>query len=134
MADQWPAFEECMPERPLIQNYWRENDGEWLELVKQRYEETRKIIGEEATQATQASAEGGQTSNQIPRIIHHIWLGSPMPERLEKMRKTWIDMHPEPKWQHVSALGRKRFRSIIDQRALKSTLTPMRVVLLQPTV
>jgi inositol phosphorylceramide mannosyltransferase catalytic subunit len=31
---------------------------------------------------------------KIPKIIHHIWLGSPMPELYKEFRRTWIDKHP----------------------------------------
>ena len=32
----------------------------------------------------------------IPRIFHHIWVGSdPLPEEFEKYRQTWIRHHPE---------------------------------------
>lgn len=31
----------------------------------------------------------------IPRIIHHVWLGSvPVPDHLASLRKTWLDQHP----------------------------------------
>lgn len=31
----------------------------------------------------------------IPKIIHFIWLGSPLPERCKRMIDTWISFHPE---------------------------------------
>jgi len=31
---------------------------------------------------------------KIPKIIHHIWLGSPLPERFAQYRKTWQQLHP----------------------------------------
>lgn len=34
----------------------------------------------------------------IPRVIHHIWLGDPMPDHLERMVATWADLHPT--WEH----------------------------------
>ncbi|MGE0009511.1 MAG: glycosyltransferase family 32 protein [Candidatus Babeliales bacterium] len=31
----------------------------------------------------------------IPKIIHQIWLGSPLPEKLKKLQMTWIELHPD---------------------------------------
>lgn len=30
----------------------------------------------------------------IPKIIHHVWLGSPLPEKYKKYRETWKQFHP----------------------------------------
>lgn len=32
---------------------------------------------------------------KIPKIIHHIWLGGPMPEQYMVWRQKWQDMHPD---------------------------------------
>jgi mannosyltransferase OCH1-like enzyme len=36
----------------------------------------------------------------IPKVLHHIWLGSPFPERFQAFRTTWLDHHPteDGKW------------------------------------
>jgi len=31
---------------------------------------------------------------RIPKIIHHIWLGSPLPEKYKLLRETWKKHHP----------------------------------------
>lgn len=36
---------------------------------------------------------------RIPHIIHHIWLGSPLPEQYARWRETWINTHPD--WQYI---------------------------------
>ena len=36
---------------------------------------------------------------QIPKIIHQIWLGSPLPEGLKKYTRTWQQLHPG--WQYI---------------------------------
>lgn len=36
---------------------------------------------------------------QIPKIIHHIWLGSPFPPHLAELRETWRKFHPD--WQLI---------------------------------
>jgi inositol phosphorylceramide mannosyltransferase catalytic subunit len=35
----------------------------------------------------------------IPKVIHHIWLGSPLPEKCRILRETWIKNHPG--WEFV---------------------------------
>jgi mannosyltransferase OCH1-like enzyme len=35
----------------------------------------------------------------IPRVIHHVWVGDPMPDRLTAYVRTWRDLHPG--WDHV---------------------------------
>lgn len=35
----------------------------------------------------------------IPRTIHHIWVGPPMPDPLTAYMRTWRDLHPD--WEHV---------------------------------
>jgi len=36
---------------------------------------------------------------RIPKIIHHIWLGSPFPEKYEQLRETWKQHHPD--WEFI---------------------------------
>lgn len=36
---------------------------------------------------------------RIPKIIHRIWLGSPLPEKEQKMGETWIKNNPD--WQYI---------------------------------
>jgi mannosyltransferase OCH1-like enzyme len=36
---------------------------------------------------------------RIPKIIHQIWLGSPMPERFSQLAKTWKQHHPTWKYR-----------------------------------
>lgn len=31
----------------------------------------------------------------IPKIVHHIWLGSELPEKNKQLRKTWHEQHPD---------------------------------------
>ncbi len=39
-----------------------------------------------------------QASPKIPKIIHHIWLGCPLPQRYKKYLKSWQKLHPD--WKH----------------------------------
>lgn len=34
----------------------------------------------------------------IPKIIHQVWIGSPLPERFKKLTQTWKEMHPD--WEY----------------------------------
>jgi len=36
---------------------------------------------------------------RIPKIIHHVWLGSPFPEKYKHLQQTWFDNHPD--WEYV---------------------------------
>jgi mannosyltransferase OCH1-like enzyme len=35
------------------------------------------------------------SESHIPKIIHQIWLGSPLPAHFEKLQQTWKDKHPD---------------------------------------
>ena len=35
----------------------------------------------------------------IPKIIHQIWIGGPLPDVFKKYMKTWQDMHPD--WEYI---------------------------------
>jgi mannosyltransferase OCH1-like enzyme len=39
----------------------------------------------------------------IPKILHHIWVGPPMPERLNPYVESWRTLHPE--WEHLLWTG-----------------------------
>lgn len=39
----------------------------------------------------------------IPRVLHHIWVGPPMPDRLAPYVQSWRDLHPA--WEHVMWTG-----------------------------
>jgi len=38
------------------------------------------------------------TDLQIPKIIHQIWLGSPLPEEFEVLQQSWIEYHLDRGW------------------------------------
>lgn len=37
----------------------------------------------------------------IPRVLHQIWVGGPVPPWLAEMRQTWLELHPSPGWEHI---------------------------------
>lgn len=61
------------------------NDANW-QLVKSAYEKNCAI-------------QLYQSEPKIPKIIHHIWLGSPFPQRCIELRNQWIEFHPD--WQCI---------------------------------
>lgn len=40
-----------------------------------------------------------QTQLRIPKIIHQIWLGSPLPQKYKAFAQTWMKYHPD--WQYI---------------------------------
>ncbi len=40
-----------------------------------------------------------QEQPRIPKIIHQVWLGSPLPERYKAWQKSWQNAHPD--WQYI---------------------------------
>lgn len=61
------------------------DNNEW-QIVKHLYD-------------TYLDKKNSNYSPKIPKIIHHIWLGSPLPERCRILRETWIKHHPD--WQFI---------------------------------
>lgn len=55
-------------------------------------------------------------TNQIPRIIHQIWLGSPLPERYKKFQDTWKKFHPDWEYRLWTEADLKDFK-LINQKA-----------------
>lgn len=78
-------FDVAMSQTPYY--YGGKQDAVNWKMVKDRY--SRHII---------KSFEYKEDS-LIPKIIHHIWLGSPLPERCRVLRETWIKHHPD--WQFI---------------------------------
>ncbi|MBI5273924.1 MAG: hypothetical protein HY860_02585 [Chlamydiales bacterium] len=52
----------------------------------------------------------------IPRIIHQIWLGSPLPKRYKKFQETWKKYHPDWKYKLWTESDLKNFK-LINQKA-----------------
>lgn len=39
------------------------------------------------------------SGKHIPKIIHQVWLGSPLPERYKKLQESWRKYHPD--WEYI---------------------------------
>lgn len=64
------------------------------------YEEIRECASIQNLQVFQIAyarnvllAKQGSEANRIPKIIHQIWLGSPLPEKYFAWMRTWMDWH-----------------------------------------
>lgn len=89
----------------LCKNFILKDFDESMELVEfqEKIKVTKKVLGidglalydffkdlyQKNTRQSQLSIEP-----RIPKIVHQIWLGSPVPEELKAIMKTWIDLHP----------------------------------------
>ena len=43
----------------------------------------------------QEAPVGSAEATSIPKVLHHIWLGSPFPSRFQAFRASWLEHHPE---------------------------------------
>jgi mannosyltransferase OCH1-like enzyme len=51
--------------------------------------------------ANQPGCLAFQDTPKIPKIIHQIWIGSPVPEVLEKYRTSWLKKHAREGWTYI---------------------------------
>lgn len=49
-----------------------------------------------------SSVDGPSRPPLIPLTIHHIWLGSPLPEPLEHLRESWLSRHAHASHKHAA--------------------------------
>ena len=62
------------------------NEATFLHQALTEYEYALRILQEPPASSHKFSS--------IPKVLHHIWLGSPFPERFQAFRTTWIEHHP----------------------------------------
>ncbi len=60
-------------------------------------------------------------SYRIPKIIHQIWLGGPLPARYKEIQKTWAEKHPDWEYRLWTDADAKVFP--MKNRALFETAT-----------
>ncbi|CAN0053305.1 unnamed protein product [Ectocarpus fasciculatus] len=63
---------------------WSPNDAEWMQLVQDNYDKHHRLMG---------PVRGDGEPPLIPLKIHHIWLGSPLPEAFARLRESWLARH-----------------------------------------
>ncbi|CAM9368441.1 unnamed protein product [Scytosiphon promiscuus] len=66
---------------------WSPDDAAWMRLVRDNYNKHHRHAP-----ATPVSRGGGRQP-LIPLKIHHIWLGSPLPEVFSRLRESWLSRH-----------------------------------------
>lgn len=76
------SFNQSMGQNRLYNPELLEKDKNWY-VAKQLYD--KHILNTTENLVTE----------RIPKIIHHIWLGSPLSEEHKRLRQTWIDHHPD---------------------------------------
>jgi hypothetical protein len=74
--------------------------------------------------------------HRIPKIIHQIWIGGPVPDVFKKYMKTWQDMHPD--WQYILwtdekvqelfPLYNQEFYDQVDGMGVKSDLLKWEII------
>ncbi|MBX7065866.1 MAG: hypothetical protein K1X28_01425 [Parachlamydiales bacterium] len=91
-----------------LQNLYEAEHGKKWKLARKLYEK-------------HLSAKSSKTP-RIPKIIHQIWIGGPLPEKYLPLQKTWIEKHPD--WEYrlwtdadvpnFPFLNRERFEKAIN--------------------
>ncbi|CAM9411651.1 unnamed protein product [Choristocarpus tenellus] len=85
------VFSSCCPIRPIEWGLWSPHDRVWMQILKDHYDIFH--LGN-CVQSRDGVAEVG-TGYRIPRIIHHIWLGSSLPPIFCELRRSWEAMHAD---------------------------------------
>ena len=80
LVGQWPGYAEAMHVNGVLDALCNDDNRAELRVFERAYEASRNLPPLE--QPT------------IPRVIHQIWLGSPLPESLAKLSATWRRLHP----------------------------------------
>jgi hypothetical protein len=80
----WPAFDDCLPHDEVFETFVDVN-AKVLVKLGVLYDRNRPDLT--APRATPT----------IPKVIHQIWLGSPLPRKLARYRETW--QRPHPQWE-----------------------------------
>lgn len=81
-ANSWVTFESGMSKNYAFNPEYLNRSKEWNTL-KELY---NKNVIENKIESKRL---------KIPKILHWIWLGSPLPERCKRLQKTWQEKHPD---------------------------------------
>lgn len=73
-------FNHYMQNSEYFDERFTKYNAEW-EILKEQFNKIKKL-----------------EFNLIPRKIHQIWLGSPLPKKYEKLQQSWIKNHPN--WEY----------------------------------
>ena len=97
-SNEAPSFDESMKRSQSFNVKHSRRDPCWMHL-RYLFNEYKK---KEVPKVPQIAAY------RIPKIIHFIWLGSPLPERCKKLIATWKEFHPTwtiRLWTHADVPG-----------------------------
>lgn len=111
------------------------------------YQATQKIVGVDGVKLLKffrdlyvlnnLSTIAPQSTLKIPKIIHQVWLGSPLPEAFKKYINTWITMHLKRGWSYklwtdedmkTFKLFNQKFYDETDSAGVKSDLLKWEIV------
>lgn len=76
----WPSFDNAMASYTSYRKEICNRDAHW-NCVKRLYNQAFMPMNYSETP-------------RIPKKIHHIWLGSPLPEKYQHLREIFMEMHP----------------------------------------
>ncbi len=82
-VDAWPSFAEALPDDELFDAFVDMSALPAIERLGSLYDENRPDRVEARAKPT------------IPKVIHQIWLGSPLPRKLKRYSDTWRRQHPD---------------------------------------
>jgi len=76
----FPRFSSCFDERREMRfGIWSSSDRDWYDRVLPRMYED-------------AVSETSKVTRRIPKIVHQIWLGGPLPSKFRELREKWMDI------------------------------------------
>lgn len=82
-ATTWPGFAECLPDDALFAVMVDLDAQPGLTRFGELYDQHRP------------DRSSPLEKPSIPKVIHQIWLGSPLPRKLKKFSETWRRRHPD---------------------------------------
>ena len=85
------------PDRPIRYGLWSKKDRHWHQLLEHAFQGLRQRTAKEEV-SCKCYAKNGERKG-IPKIIHHIWLGPPCPDRFQNWMLEWRQKHPD--WQYI---------------------------------
>ncbi|MEM7461530.1 MAG: glycosyltransferase [Pseudomonadota bacterium] len=83
----WPQFEQALEMDGVLGALLTDENSEFLGKLGARYD---------AIKPDQIKAKAKPA---IPKVFHQIWLGGPVPDKLQALSRTWRDRHPDWEFQ-----------------------------------
>lgn len=91
----FPPYHKCFDEeREMKYNVWSKHDREWSERIL-------RALYERAVQSISSSSSSVNSNKRIPKIVHQIWLGSPLPEKFRYLREVMIRVLKPSNWRFI---------------------------------